>query len=86
MGGEKVPARTPGEGKLKAIEDAPGSYAKLRLDQQSGEAEQAEAPASTLEKIEKPPVAQTVQSDAPSAVPADPPRSKKPHKSKRPSR
>ncbi len=32
FGGDKVPARTPGEGKLKAIEDAPGSYVKLRLD------------------------------------------------------
>ena len=31
FGGEKVPARAPG-GKLKIIEDAPGSYASLRLD------------------------------------------------------
>jgi polyhydroxyalkanoate synthase len=30
--GGEVPARTPGEGKLKALEDAPGSYVKLRLD------------------------------------------------------
>ncbi len=30
--GEKVPARPPGKGKLKAIEDAPGSYVKLRVD------------------------------------------------------
>ena len=28
---EKVPARVPGDGKLAAIEDAPGSYVKLRL-------------------------------------------------------
>ena len=28
---EQVPARVPGEGKLKAIEDAPGSYVKVRL-------------------------------------------------------
>jgi polyhydroxyalkanoate synthase len=28
--GAKVKARTPGEGKLKAIEDAPGSYVKVR--------------------------------------------------------
>jgi polyhydroxyalkanoate synthase subunit PhaC len=28
---EKVPARIPGEGKLKAIEDAPGSYVRVRL-------------------------------------------------------
>ena len=31
-GAQRVPARTPGEGKLKAIEDAPGSYAGIRLD------------------------------------------------------
>ncbi len=31
-GGEKVPAREPGLGKLKALEDAPGSYVTLRLD------------------------------------------------------
>jgi len=30
--GEQVPARIPGKGKLKAIEPAPGSYAKLRVD------------------------------------------------------
>ncbi|HXM81169.1 MAG TPA: class I poly(R)-hydroxyalkanoic acid synthase [Burkholderiales bacterium] len=30
-GSEKVPARVPGEGKLKPIEDAPGSYAMLRI-------------------------------------------------------
>jgi polyhydroxyalkanoate synthase len=29
--GEKVPARTPGDGRLKPIEDAPGSYVALRL-------------------------------------------------------
>ena len=39
FGGEKVPARNPGEGGLGVIEDAPGSYAKLRLD-----AEPARAP------------------------------------------
>ena len=31
-GGDKVPARIPGKGKLKAIEDAPGSYVKMRVD------------------------------------------------------
>ncbi|MEX2614532.1 MAG: class I poly(R)-hydroxyalkanoic acid synthase [Alphaproteobacteria bacterium] len=30
-GGGKVPAREPGDGDLKIIEDAPGSYVKLRL-------------------------------------------------------
>ena len=47
FGGDRVPARTPGDGKLAAIEDAPGSYVKLRLDAagaaagQSGGAETA---------------------------------------------
>ncbi len=30
--GKRVPARVPGEGKLKVIEDAPGSYVKVRAD------------------------------------------------------
>jgi polyhydroxyalkanoate synthase len=30
--GGKVTARTPGKGKLKVIEDAPGAYAKMRVD------------------------------------------------------
>ncbi|MEK9971715.1 MAG: class I poly(R)-hydroxyalkanoic acid synthase, partial [Ferrovibrio sp.] len=29
--GEKVPARKPGDGKLKVIEPAPGSYVKKRI-------------------------------------------------------
>jgi polyhydroxyalkanoate synthase subunit PhaC len=32
FGGERGPARIPGDGGLKVIEDAPGTYAKLRLD------------------------------------------------------
>ena len=35
--GEKVKARVPGTGKLKALEDAPGSYVKVRLDAQAAE-------------------------------------------------
>jgi poly[(R)-3-hydroxyalkanoate] polymerase subunit PhaC len=31
-GGDKVPARIPGKGKLKAIEAAPGAYARMRVD------------------------------------------------------
>lgn len=31
LSGDKVPARVPGSGKLKVIEDAPGSYVKMRL-------------------------------------------------------
>jgi polyhydroxyalkanoate synthase subunit PhaC len=30
LGAERVPARVPGEGKLKALEDAPGSYVKVK--------------------------------------------------------
>jgi polyhydroxyalkanoate synthase len=30
LGKEQVPARTPGDGKLTPIEDAPGSYVKVR--------------------------------------------------------
>jgi polyhydroxyalkanoate synthase len=30
-GGGEVKARTPGSGKLKVLEDAPGSYVKVRL-------------------------------------------------------
>jgi polyhydroxyalkanoate synthase len=33
-GGKKVPARIPGKGKLKAIEAAPGSYARMRADKE----------------------------------------------------
>jgi polyhydroxyalkanoate synthase len=29
--GKRVPARTPGDGELAVIEDAPGSYVKVRL-------------------------------------------------------
>ena len=35
-GGGKVAARVPGKGKLKAIEDAPGSYMSVRLDGKTG--------------------------------------------------
>jgi polyhydroxyalkanoate synthase len=31
-GGRKVPAREPGGGRLKALEDAPGSYVRVRVD------------------------------------------------------
>jgi polyhydroxyalkanoate synthase len=29
--GPKIPARTPGDGKLKPLEPAPGSYVKVRI-------------------------------------------------------
>jgi polyhydroxyalkanoate synthase len=31
LSGDKIPARVPGSGKLPVIEDAPGSYAKMRI-------------------------------------------------------
>jgi len=34
LDGEMVPARDPAKGKFKVLEDAPGSFAKFRLDQQ----------------------------------------------------
>jgi polyhydroxyalkanoate synthase len=43
FGGEKVPARVPGDGKLAVIEAAPGSYAKVRLDAGAGAAHAAPA-------------------------------------------
>ncbi|HET7160944.1 MAG TPA: class I poly(R)-hydroxyalkanoic acid synthase, partial [Burkholderiales bacterium] len=33
-GGERVPARTPGDGELKVWEDAPGTYVTVRADTQ----------------------------------------------------
>jgi polyhydroxyalkanoate synthase len=35
-GGGKVAARVPGKGRLKALEDAPGSYVSVRLDGKAG--------------------------------------------------
>ena len=32
LGGGKVAARVPGKGRLKVLEDAPGSYVSVRLD------------------------------------------------------
>jgi polyhydroxyalkanoate synthase len=32
FGGKSVPARQPGDGALTPIEDAPGSYVKVRLE------------------------------------------------------
>jgi polyhydroxyalkanoate synthase len=37
-GGERVPARIPGDGKLKVLEDAPGAYVTVRLDGENGAA------------------------------------------------
>lgn len=46
FGGDKVPARKPGDGGLRIIEDAPGAYARVRLDAE-------EAPAAN-KKARKP--------------------------------
>ncbi len=35
---QKVPARDPAKGKLKVVEDAPGSYVRFRLDKKAGQA------------------------------------------------
>jgi len=35
---DKVPARKPGDGKLKVIEDAPGSYVKVKTADAAPEA------------------------------------------------
>ena len=40
---KKVAARVPGEGPLKAIEDAPGSYVKMRADAKKPSATKAKA-------------------------------------------
>ena len=54
FGGDKVPARMPGDGKLKALEDAPGSYAKLRLDAKKKDAPADVAPAVSAGGSEPP--------------------------------
>lgn len=48
FGGEKVPARKPGDAGLKVLEDAPGSFASFRLDTQ------AEGAANTEAKMQQP--------------------------------
>ena len=53
--GDKVPARVPGDGKLKPLEDAPGSYAKLRLDAQKKDAAAEMAPATKASGLGAPP-------------------------------
>ncbi len=48
FGGEKVPARVPGEAGLEIIEDAPGTYASFRLD-----AEPEQMPAKVVKSKSK---------------------------------
>ena len=79
FGGEKVPARVPGDGKLKVIEDAPGSYAKVRLDAGDGVAQasqvNAAAPAAQAASHIEPPVRHAAPALKPVAAndPAPPP-------------
>lgn len=37
LNGDKVPARDPAKGKLKVVDDAPGSFVKFRLDKQAAQ-------------------------------------------------
>jgi polyhydroxyalkanoate synthase len=53
FGGDKVPARVPGTGKLKALEDAPGSYVKLRLDAKQQPAQAAPPMPSTQQLLDE---------------------------------
>jgi polyhydroxyalkanoate synthase len=71
FGGEKVPARKPGDGKLQVLEDAPGSYAKLRLDQQSSDA----VAAAPISRSEKPEVRVTARPAMPEKREVQPPAS-----------
>ncbi len=75
FGGGKVKARVPGDGKLKVLEDAPGSYAKLRLDA----AVKAATPAVTapmtgfVPPVAPAPVAEPAAKAAAPLVPAEAP-------------
>ena len=69
-GAETVPARVPGDGNLKALDDAPGTYVKIRLDADDMHA--ANAP-------EKPKPAKPAQgTKAAKPAPAKKPTAKKP--------
>jgi polyhydroxyalkanoate synthase len=52
--GEKVCARVPGEGGLKIIEDAPGTYASFRLDAESEKMPAKAAKSKSKKKTEPP--------------------------------
>lgn len=53
MTGEQVDARIPGDGKFKVIEDAPGSYAKLRLGAPGSKTDDAPATAEPKPSIKQ---------------------------------
>ena len=69
FGGDKVPARVPGGGKLEVLEDAPGSYVKLRL----GSSTSGTAPSSSVTAANDPtlqPPKPTKQSKGPKNTPS----------------
>ncbi|UCH47469.1 MAG: class I poly(R)-hydroxyalkanoic acid synthase [Betaproteobacteria bacterium] len=71
FGGKKVPARKPGDAGLKALEDAPGSYASFRLDTHT------ETTAGATPKVEEP---STEKPAARKRTAAKPERAAKPKK------
>ncbi len=69
----RVPARTPGDGKLPVLEDAPGSYVKVRLS--SGAAvEGAAKPVPPAVKVAAPPPGPTAPVVPQAVVAAPPPK------------
>ncbi|MCC7548605.1 MAG: class I poly(R)-hydroxyalkanoic acid synthase [Burkholderiales bacterium] len=74
--GAKVAARAPGSGKLKVIEDAPGSYAKLRLDATDESTPAADAPVLTTTVLPEAANDAAVKA-APAPAPATPPERKR---------
>jgi hypothetical protein len=74
FGGGKVAARTPGDAGLKVLEDAPGSFAKFRLDAQphtapgshpAGAQTQMRQPSQTKESVQDNPVQAELLRDKP---------------------
>jgi polyhydroxyalkanoate synthase len=64
FGGDKIQARVPGDGKLKAIEPAPGAYVKLRLGTTPAESKKPAGPAPEAKATQAAPAAAAL---APSA-------------------
>jgi polyhydroxyalkanoate synthase subunit PhaC len=80
FGGGKVPARVPGDARLKVIEDAPGSYVKLRLDAAQAEAVPADVPVGDA-PVAAANDAQIAKGDPEAGAPSE--RAKKPKRSKK---
>ncbi len=77
FGGEKIPARIPGDGKLKVLEDAPGSYVKIRLEPSGGES-QASGGISAQPVEQAPAAPNSKAANDPVAAPPDKRRKAKP--------